>query len=481
MNEAGNSNGNSGRRRAHIDDDDDDYEIDDRVHKSKNLDAERRRRKKLNDRLLELRSLMNKGTIVTDAITYIEELEKSSTDLRNQLLEMGATVVEESKLPIEAIDGAEEMKNWGIEPEIKVNQIDRNKLWIKMVFEKKRGGFTKLVEAVSVIGYEFTDTSVTTSSGAILVSACLELSPTRPLFSSGKEYYVEEPPDSPGRNSPALVLGPSSPNKPLIQNPSQAISLPNPSTDLSPHITPSPLPLTNPNKSVSNSNLPTTVDLSSIFDKLMCLKRKSPPPSPSNTPPPPKIHKTINSGQALSFPVPDTPSIVPEVLGPSFQPGNSSLPHRSGVSAGNRKSITRRAPLGRRKSLLNEVPITSSFQQNQQDLLAFPIETNGSENVDLMAPVAANGPYDKAVIRLKDELVPSPAPSSGGNDSGDGGAPAGNRLLTRRHSSHKSAAGGDVILGGFATALVAAIFCYIRVTRRNQQIKTAESSVHNAY
>ncbi|KAF7151159.1 hypothetical protein RHSIM_Rhsim02G0116800 [Rhododendron simsii] len=70
-----------------------------------------------------------------------------------------------------------------------------------------------------------------------------------------------------------------------------------------------------------------------------------------------------------------------------------------------------------------------------------------------MAPVAANGPYDKAVIGLKDELVPSPAPSSGGNDPGDGGAPARNRLLTRRHSSDKFAAGGDVILGGFATAL----------------------------
>lgn len=102
------------------------------------------------------------------------------------------------------------------------------------------------------------------------------------------------------------------------------------------------------------------------------------------------------------------------------------------------------------------------------ELTMLVTKTNGSENVDLTAPVAVNGPYDKAVIGLKDhELVPSPSPSSGGNDSGGGGgAPAGNRLLTRRHSSDKSAAGGDVILGGFATALVAAIFCYIRVTRR---------------
>ncbi|KAI8567485.1 hypothetical protein RHMOL_Rhmol02G0125800 [Rhododendron molle] len=60
------------------------------------------------------------------------------------------------------------------------------------------------------------------------------------------------------------------------------------------------------------------------------------------------------------------------------------------------------------------------------------------------------------------------------NDSGDGGAPAGTRLLTRLHPSDKSAAGGDVILGGFATALVAAIFCYICVTRRNQETKTVE-------
>lgn len=57
---------------------------------------------------------MNKGTIITDAIAYVEELQKSASDLTNQLLEMEATLVEESKMPIEAIDAAEKMQNWGI-------------------------------------------------------------------------------------------------------------------------------------------------------------------------------------------------------------------------------------------------------------------------------------------------------------------------------------------------------------------------------
>lgn len=37
-----------------------------------------------------------------------------------------------------------------------------------MVFEKKRGALTKLMEAISMLGIDLNDTSITTSRGAVL-------------------------------------------------------------------------------------------------------------------------------------------------------------------------------------------------------------------------------------------------------------------------------------------------------------------------
>lgn len=57
-----------------------------------------------------------------------------------------------------------------------MTQIDGDKLWIKVVFAKKRGGFTKLIEAMTEFGFELNDTSVTTSNGAMLVSSWVTVS-----------------------------------------------------------------------------------------------------------------------------------------------------------------------------------------------------------------------------------------------------------------------------------------------------------------
>ena len=55
---------------------------------------------------------MNKATVITDAIAYIEKLQKSVRDLSNQLFEMEATCEEQLETPM---NSAEEMKTWGIE------------------------------------------------------------------------------------------------------------------------------------------------------------------------------------------------------------------------------------------------------------------------------------------------------------------------------------------------------------------------------
>ncbi|KAK6124030.1 hypothetical protein DH2020_042246 [Rehmannia glutinosa] len=167
-------------KRKNIIQDDEDDDENGKIFKSKNLKAERRRRKKLNDRQLELRSLvpiitnMNKASIITDAITYIEELKNTVEELTDQLQQMEAIGVDEEKIKFEAINSEQEMKNLGISPEVQVSHICGTKLWIKIIFQKKRGGLTKLMEAINVLGFDLTDTNITTSRGSVLFTSSAE-------------------------------------------------------------------------------------------------------------------------------------------------------------------------------------------------------------------------------------------------------------------------------------------------------------------
>ncbi|KAH1103274.1 hypothetical protein GLYMA_13G250200v4 [Glycine max] len=125
------------------------YDDDTRVYKSKNLEIEGRRREKLSASLLMLR-----GTIIVDAITYIEKLQYEAK--------------------IDEIDAVEDMKNWGIQAEVRVAKIDENKLWVKIIIEKKRGRFSKLMEALNNFGIELIDTNLATTKGASLITSCIQ-------------------------------------------------------------------------------------------------------------------------------------------------------------------------------------------------------------------------------------------------------------------------------------------------------------------
>ncbi|XP_074326387.1 transcription factor DYT1-like [Apium graveolens] len=151
--------------------------------KSPNLLAERRRREKLGSRLLELRALvpnitdMTKPAIITDAINYIHELKSHVQKLSDQILAMEA-IINDHEQQMERsteIVSAQEMENWGIEPEVKVSKTDTNKLWIKLLFYQTRGGFTKIIEALTVLGFVPADLSVTTSKGAVLLTTHIEV------------------------------------------------------------------------------------------------------------------------------------------------------------------------------------------------------------------------------------------------------------------------------------------------------------------
>ncbi|KAJ6745150.1 hypothetical protein OIU79_031324 [Salix purpurea] len=78
---------------------------------------------------------------------------------------------------------------------------------------------------------------------------------------------------------------------------------------------------------------------------------------------------------------------------------------------------------------------------------------------------AQNGVKPKGV---EEGGKPALSPLQAEKESGEAEAEApGIRRLGKHHSpSDKSVAGGGVILGGLVTAIFAAVFCYIRVTRK---------------
>ncbi|WJX43824.1 hypothetical protein P8452_30876 [Trifolium repens] len=67
---------------------------------------------------------------------------------------------------------------------------------------------------------------------------------------------------------------------------------------------------------------------------------------------------------------------------------------------------------------------------------------------------------------IEDHKVSS-TPLEKERESKEAEAPTPNiRKLGKHHSADKSVAGGGVIIGGLVTAIFAAVFCYIRVTRK---------------
>ncbi|XP_004292631.1 PREDICTED: transcription factor ABORTED MICROSPORES-like [Fragaria vesca subsp. vesca] len=166
---------------------------------SKNLVAERKRRKKLNEKLYKLRSLvpniskMDKASILKDAIDYVKDLQRQVKELQDVLEDNsngggakrtfnsisgnynnyqsenqhGISMANktESDKPQNGFHDSDhntnEMGQQQMEPQVGVTQLDGNEFFVTVFCEQKPEGFVRLMEALDSLGLEVTNANVT--------------------------------------------------------------------------------------------------------------------------------------------------------------------------------------------------------------------------------------------------------------------------------------------------------------------------------
>ncbi|KAK8488048.1 hypothetical protein V6N13_062595 [Hibiscus sabdariffa] len=185
---------------------------------SKNLVAERKRRKKLNERLYALRSLvpkiskLDRASILGDAIEFVKELENQAKELQDELEEhsdndndakktgtngvhkrlQSEIFLQNDQIPVYSNPGHDKGphnfpvgvngsvskaqnqdadlctdKTQQMEVQVEVAEIDGNQFFVKVFSEHKPGGFVRLMEALDSLGLEVTNANVNSFRGLV--------------------------------------------------------------------------------------------------------------------------------------------------------------------------------------------------------------------------------------------------------------------------------------------------------------------------
>ncbi|KAL7152052.1 hypothetical protein ABFS83_04G072100 [Erythranthe nasuta] len=149
------------------------------VFKSKNLVTERNRRKRIKAGMFALRSLvpkitkMDRAATLGDAADYIVELLETIENYEDELKAMEEEDYFD-KVSFDELKSAEKKKEGPsdqmttIKVQVEVSQLGTRDFLVKLVCKQKRGGFSRLMEAMDSLGLQVTDSNVTTFNGSVL-------------------------------------------------------------------------------------------------------------------------------------------------------------------------------------------------------------------------------------------------------------------------------------------------------------------------
>ncbi|XP_057500032.1 transcription factor bHLH35-like isoform X2 [Actinidia eriantha] len=158
---------------------------------SKNIVSERNRRRKLNERLFALRSVvpniskMDKASIIKDAIDYIQELHDQERRIQAEILELesgklsnNAICDSEEEIPAllrskkkkidQTFDSGESRASPIEDLELGVSYVGENTVVVSVTCSKRRDTMVKLCEAFESLNLKIITANITAVSGKLL-------------------------------------------------------------------------------------------------------------------------------------------------------------------------------------------------------------------------------------------------------------------------------------------------------------------------